>query len=611
MKYRDLRFKILFIIMTISLFSVVSVGLYSYDVQQKLLYKVSNEKLMIMMKVIKKSEKERYRRYNSYLLFTTKDEKFLSDLITQDIKSVEKYLAKKNSTFRAADKSFEHLHLYDAKGNAFNITIEDKFENHLEENVVLNQAMRDAKVSKGYVLYDKGYYYSVVMPVFKDSVAIAYLEVGIKADSNIRLAAKVGRYKFALYINNHDPLSKKVELDEPIISNSTLFESLNLNQEYIYKYANQNIIIKNESNYYLLNQYDIETPYQKNFAQNILANNVTSFVLQNRERVFMYSVFSVIVLILMYVIMYIYISKLIAKLLKDEDKLLAQKDEIQLVMDNNDNFILVYENSTLTFANKPFLYFFNTNSLESFIENYKSIELLFEDVEGAFVCKYAPNSKWMEEIESLPIKERVIAMEHSGSPHFFNVKISKMRDRENLKIISFSEVTALFQGAKKDQYDARHDTLTKIYNRKYFNEVLSKEISRAEDSFSTFTLIMLDIDHFKAVNDTYGHQVGDDVLVNLAKVVTSNIRSRDLFARWGGEEFVLLLSGASERSAINIAQNLRLKIEQEEFNLVGRVTCSLGVSEYIVGDTLISLMSRVDEALYVAKENGRNRVEVN
>ncbi len=378
MKYKSLRFRILFIIMSISVISLVLVGVYSYDVQQKLLYKVSNEKLMIMMKTIKKSEKDRYRRYHTYLTFTTKNKKFISDILSGNNESIYNYLIKKQFTFKSADKDFEHFHLYDSRGIPYDIQVEDNFDNHLEDNFVLSRAMNDKKASKGYVVYhDSGYYYSVVMPIFNNSEIIAYLEVGMKADSSIKLASKVGRYKYALYINKQNKFSKTRELGEVAISNSPIFEDIDIDQAYIYRYANQNVIINYKSQYYLLNQYDIETPHQKNFAQNILANNVTSFVLDNQKSIIIYTIFSIIVLIIMYMVMYIYIGKLIKKLLQDEEELLSQKDEIQLIMDNSDSFVLVYENYELTFVNKPFLYFVNRESLDEFVQKYKSIELLF------------------------------------------------------------------------------------------------------------------------------------------------------------------------------------------------------------------------------------------
>jgi diguanylate cyclase (GGDEF)-like protein len=119
---------------------------------------------------------------------------------------------------------------------------------------------------------------------------------------------------------------------------------------------------------------------------------------------------------------------------------------------------------------------------------------------------------------------------------------------------------------------------------------------------------MIDIDHFKNVNDTYGHLVGDNVLINLARLVSENIRESDIFARWGGEEFILLLPNVDVSLAEKIVTELRLKIQLKEFEKVGYLTCSFGLTEYVRGDDINSITKRADDALYEAKESGRNRV---
>ena len=118
---------------------------------------------------------------------------------------------------------------------------------------------------------------------------------------------------------------------------------------------------------------------------------------------------------------------------------------------------------------------------------------------------------------------------------------------------------------------------------------------------------MLDIDHFKSVNDTYGHQVGDEVLKQLVDVVYTHVRANDIFARIGGEEFVLVLDVDIEKG-MKVIEHLRIFIEAEEFHVVKHITCSFGVTEYKRQDSIDDMMKRADKALYEAKENGRNRV---
>jgi diguanylate cyclase (GGDEF)-like protein/PAS domain S-box-containing protein len=157
---------------------------------------------------------------------------------------------------------------------------------------------------------------------------------------------------------------------------------------------------------------------------------------------------------------------------------------------------------------------------------------------------------------------------------------------------------------------ASTDTLTEIFNRRKFDAVLAAELDRAVRYGQTFSLILFDIDHFKQVNDRFGHPAGDGVLSALAKVVTSATRASDVFARWGGEEFVVLAPNNAGAQSRLLAEKLRAIVACQEFPVVGHVTCSFGVTSYTQGDDADTLLRRVDEALYRAKLGGRNRVEV-
>jgi diguanylate cyclase (GGDEF)-like protein/PAS domain S-box-containing protein len=152
------------------------------------------------------------------------------------------------------------------------------------------------------------------------------------------------------------------------------------------------------------------------------------------------------------------------------------------------------------------------------------------------------------------------------------------------------------------------DPLTGAYNRARFDERLSEEIDRVGRHNSHLTLILLDIDHFKQVNDTYGHPAGDQVLMQLATIVRERLRSIDLFARWGGEEFAILAPDTDDEGAIYLAEKIRFAVEQHDCGEVGRVTISMGIAEYRPGESAGQLLRRVDIALYQAKETGRNRV---
>lgn len=152
------------------------------------------------------------------------------------------------------------------------------------------------------------------------------------------------------------------------------------------------------------------------------------------------------------------------------------------------------------------------------------------------------------------------------------------------------------------------DHLTGAYNRRYFVEVLEREVERARRTGHTFSLVMFDLDRFKSINDRFGHAAGDLVLKSVVSAFKERLRKIDCLARWGGEEFVILLPETGVEGATVLAEDLRRRLSGMEIAGVGRVTASFGVTGYRPGDTVDTVTQRVDSALYRAKSNGRNCV---
>jgi diguanylate cyclase (GGDEF)-like protein/PAS domain S-box-containing protein len=156
--------------------------------------------------------------------------------------------------------------------------------------------------------------------------------------------------------------------------------------------------------------------------------------------------------------------------------------------------------------------------------------------------------------------------------------------------------------------EASVDSLTGAFNRTKFEKFFDYEIEKAQLNKSRLSVIMLDLDHFKSINDSYGHHVGDEVLKSFVRLITKNLKRVDLFARWGGEEFVILLPGTSLRNAEKLAENLREKVQNESFSTAGSITASFGVGEYEAKESKKEFFNRVDKLLYEAKKSGRNKV---
>jgi diguanylate cyclase (GGDEF)-like protein len=154
------------------------------------------------------------------------------------------------------------------------------------------------------------------------------------------------------------------------------------------------------------------------------------------------------------------------------------------------------------------------------------------------------------------------------------------------------------------------DELTQCYNKTMFNKLLSAEIKKSARHDYFFSLIIFDIDDFKSVNDTYGHIAGDNALKTLASIARQNIRESDIFARWGGEEFCILLPDTELQGASVLADKVRQIICEFDFDTPRHLQCSFGISQYCTGNNENELVAFADKALYYAKNNGKNQVAV-
>ncbi len=208
------------------------------------------------------------------------------------------------------------------------------------------------------------------------------------------------------------------------------------------------------------------------------------------------------------------------------------------------------------------------------------------------------NQIWSGEIQNL---------RKDGSSYWVFSMLSPVYDRSGKKI-GYTSIRQDITYQKMLEELSIKDRLTSLYNRVKLESAFEEEMKRAKRYGNTFSVIMADIDHFKSVNDTYGHDVGDETLVTFARILKQHVRETDVVGRWGGEEFLILLPQTSSDAAYEIAQKLRENIEKHPFETIRKCTASFGLSTFTNDDTMQSLVKRVDNALYESKKSGRNRV---
>ena len=185
-----------------------------------------------------------------------------------------------------------------------------------------------------------------------------------------------------------------------------------------------------------------------------------------------------------------------------------------------------------------------------------------------------------------------------------------LKYQNELEKIIEERTRELSEKAKYFENLASLDPLTNLYNRRKFSEILSYELKRFSRYQTRFSLINIDIDYFKKINDSYGHDVGDLVIKRFSEVLKNNIRTVDSAARWGGEEFLLLIVESDVNIAKTISEKINNVLCQTDFSPVDKVTVSIGITQVADGETNESVITRSDQALYKAKDNGRNRIEI-
>ncbi|QOP42183.1 GGDEF domain-containing protein [Sulfurimonas marina] len=275
------------------------------------------------------------------------------------------------------------------------------------------------------------------------------------------------------------------------------------------------------------------------------------------------------------------------------------------------NPLIVTNGEKILLSNKSFLDFLGLESLEQLQTLCKCVCHLFIEYDGFFSLKDLKDGElWVDYIYRQKEGVKVSMVSNQGEGKAFEVSVGKLEEYEKTYVVIFTDITSLESERKILEKLAYKDPLTDIYNRQIFNTMLKQAYTDKHKNGERLSIILLDIDHFKQVNDNYGHDVGDKVLIEFTKLINQHIRSSDIFARWGGEEFIILLPKADIDAAYRKAEELRLLVENFEDPYLPKITISLGVSEILDGDKERSCFKRADKALYKAKETRNKAVKL-
>ncbi|QOY55923.1 diguanylate cyclase [Candidatus Sulfurimonas marisnigri] len=285
-----------------------------------------------------------------------------------------------------------------------------------------------------------------------------------------------------------------------------------------------------------------------------------------------------------------------------------EKKYYKNIIDSSTNIVVINDKNTTIDVNRVFFkYFDGYKSLKEFKMEHACICDFFVKEDGC-VQKDMSGQHWVEYLEQNSTSYNKVKIKYNEKEYYFSVAVSLISVEKNHYSVVLTDITEQERYKIELEYLTVTDPLTGIKNRRYFNQRLKEEISKSRRYGHSLSLIMCDIDFFKKVNDIHGHIVGDNVLVEYSKLISSFIRNVDIFCRIGGEEFMIILPHASKENAEVIAEKLRIEIKNSEKILP--ITMSFGVTQYVDGEDAEFLYKRVDDALYKAKETGRDRVVV-
>ena len=373
--------------------------------------------------------------------------------------------------------------------------------------------------------------------------------------------------------------------------------------------------IKKDSRTYLLQWNQV---FLNNYDGKREGTVLISFDITNDEEIYYNSLIKsilapIIVLIIMLLFFNWGFNYFMKKLMKSHNDLELQHKFTQSLLDLQDNIIITTNGLHILSCNTAFLKFFNVEKLDDFKKSHDCICNFFLNKDGFFSLEQLEDDEnWIDHMVNEPQEDKnVVSMLYHQyvEPRAFSVKVNKLEMKNHHYVITFTDITDISIKSKEFEYRASHDSLTRVYNRMKLNELFKHEISLAKRYKDSLSIIMLDIDHFKAVNDKYGHLVGDDVLVSLSEYISESLRESDIFARWGGEEFMIVLPHTSLEEAKLLAEKLCSSIFNElSFKELEHISCSFGVTDFKEDDTQDEIFKRVDDALYKAKERGRNCV---
>ncbi|MEA2028561.1 MAG: GGDEF domain-containing protein, partial [Campylobacterota bacterium] len=278
--------------------------------------------------------------------------------------------------------------------------------------------------------------------------------------------------------------------------------------------------------------------------------------------------------------------------------------ELMTIFDLNPHITIITDGKHIQRVNRRFLGFLEIKTLSEFTNEYDCICDRFELREGYLQAQMGDQT-WIEHVDTHPSQLHKAMIIQNKKEYIFSIHVANIHYLDNASyIVTLEDIT-------KINTIAFTDKLTTLYNRSRLDEKLSWLYENYTKEKKIFSIALIDIDHFKRVNDKYGHIIGDRVLIDLAKLLQNNSRDSDTVGRWGGEEFMIIYENISAQNAYKLIERIRKAVESYDFVTAEVQTVSIGIAQYLGEDINIKeFIDQADQALYQAKNSGRNQTVI-
>lgn len=597
--YTKLKNKALFYIFLIGVVMSFFVLILAYQNYHQKMENQFEKKSSELHAIIKNQEKRIVKLYQSRLIKNLKSLGVKDAIKNQDNQELYKFIVPRYEELKKSNINFKMMHFHNKDNTSFlRMHKPNKFGDDLSS---FRQIVVDTNNLKrpfyGFEKGKYGYFYRIINPIVYENVHYGSVEFGLGLEYFIaNLKNIVPNVNFGLMIKRNETNDKEFKSikDHSLIVDydnffTTFIETIDIDKKF-------QILDKDDKTYIISSNIYIKDYKGKDAIKILFAIDITDY----KNETINEFLFMMLIGGLTYILSFLIINAAFEKYIKSIETQSKQLEENAKVIDQ---FVIMSSTDTKGIIT-------HTSSAFEQISGYSKKELVSNPhnmIRDPQMDKNIFKNMWNTIQQGKLWTGEIQNLKKDGSSYWVNAFISP-NFNDNLEITGFTAVRQDITDKKIIEKISQTDKLTQINNRVKLDDVLDMELARSNRYKNSFSVILLDIDKFKSVNDTYGHQVGDTVLVQTAQLLSKHLRKTDTLGRWGGEEFMIICSQTDEKGALNLAEALRSAMEKFEFDIVKNKTASFGVSEYKIGEDIDELLKRCDDALYQSKENGRNKV---